>query len=231
VRIGSTLLFFNGLCYQSYDWMCLRPLGDLQNAVKHLDAYNIDEISIIRPIRTIDSYLKEDIQCLKSLKSSTPIAFGGGIRNLSDIDLLEGLPIERVILSSVLFVKNLQVIDKLTDLYGKQAVVGFIPFKRSDRIEVFNSSKNEFCDLSSLNIKAMEKCDEIVLHDCASEGSSNGFSFDAINDFKIENIILSGGVSGEIKKIKNLVPQPKSVLIENKVLHFENSKTSIYGKM
>lgn len=231
MRIGSTLLFLNGLCYQSYDWMYLRPLGNLQNAVKHLDAFKIDEISIIRPIRTIDSSLKEDLQCLKSLKSSTPIAFGGGIRSLSDIDLLEGLPIERVILSSVLFAKNLQVIDKLTELYGKQAVVGFIPFKNSESIEVFNSSKNEFCDLSSLNTNALDKCDEIILHDCASEGSSNGFSFDVINDFKIDNIILSGGVSSEIKRIKNLVPQPKSVLIENKVLHFENSKTSIYGKM
>lgn len=224
-------MFYNGLCYQSYDWMFLRPLGNLQNAVNHLDEYKIDEISIIRPVRTIDSCLKGDIESLKRLKSSTPIAFGGGIRSLSDIDLLEGLPIERVIVSSVLFEKKIDVIDKLTDLYGKQALVGYIPFKNSNKIEVFNSSKNKFCDLSTLNLIALKNCDEIVLHDCNSEGSETGFSFEVIGAFNIENIILSGGVAGELKKIKKLDPHPKSVLIENKVLHFENSKMSLYGKV
>lgn len=231
MRVGSSLLFINGLCYQSYNWNCFRPLGDLQNAVKHLDSYKIDEISIIRPIRISDKYLNQDLKILKNLKSSTPIAFGGGIRSLNDLNLLEGMPIERVIVSSILFEKNTQIIDNITELYGKQAVVGFIPFEYTDEIKVFNSSKDAFFDRSTLNPLALQKCDEIVLHDCTAEGSSFGFNYEALNYFEKENVIISGGVAGEIDIIKNLIPQPRSVLIENKVLHLENSKRSFYGKM
>ena len=90
MRIGSMILFKNGYCYQSYGWNLLRPLGKLQNIVSHLDKYLIDDITIIRPIRDNenDSTLLSDLNEIKKLKSSTPISFGGGIRNINQLHLI-----------------------------------------------------------------------------------------------------------------------------------------------
>ena len=64
MRIGTTLLFQDGYCYQSYGWNMLRPLGALQNALDHLDKYELDEISIIRPVRDNDYSYNKDVQRL-----------------------------------------------------------------------------------------------------------------------------------------------------------------------
>jgi len=233
MRIGTTLLFKDGYCYQSYDWNMLRPLGALQNALNHLDKYELDEISIIRPVRDNDYYYNEDVQRLKNAKSSTPLAFGGGIRSLDDIRILEGLPVERFILSSVLFDKDLSVIKRLHSKYGEQSIVGFIPFSFNKHFEVFNSLKNRFQSPHSINESALQLCDEVVLHDCDAEGRNTGFNPGVLSNLEINsnNLIFSGGVSEIVRNGESIGIEPKSILIENKILHRENSKKTYYGAM
>ena len=109
MRIGSSVLFFEGFCYQSYRWEKKRPLGDLQNVVNFLEMYQCDEISIIRPVRnndTIDVF-KKDLAIIQKLNCMTPISFGGGIKDISMVDSLLDLPIERLIFSSAFFSEDL----------------------------------------------------------------------------------------------------------------------------
>jgi len=233
MRIGTTLLFQDGYCYQSYGWNMLRPLGALQNALDHLDKYELDEISIIRPVRDNDYYYNEDVQSLKNAKSSTPLAFGGGIRSLDDISILEGLPVERFILSSLLFDKDLSVIKRLHSKYGEQSIVGFIPFSFNKQFEVFNSLQNRFQSAHSINPSALQLCDEVVLHDCDAEGRNIGFNAGVVSNLEINsnNLIFSGGVSEIVRNRESIGIEPKSILIENKILHRENSKKTYYGAM
>ena len=56
MRIGATVLLYNEVAYQSYGWGLLRPLGNLQTVVDFLQDYQVDEISIIRPIKQDDSF-------------------------------------------------------------------------------------------------------------------------------------------------------------------------------
>ena len=209
----------------------LRPLGNLQNALKHLDRYKIDEICIIRPVREHDSSFKSDVDILKNAKSSTPLAFGGGIRSLDDIGILKGLPVERFVLSSGLFNPDLCLIEKLHSRYGEQSIVGFIPFTKDKKYRFFHSSSNSLKDLCELNKKALKLCDEIVLHDCKSEGQEEGFDHEVMEVLGIDrnNMIYSGGVSQIVKNLDLVKGEPKSILIENKVLHRENSKMTFYG--
>jgi phosphoribosylformimino-5-aminoimidazole carboxamide ribonucleotide (ProFAR) isomerase len=233
MRVGTTLLFKDGYCYQSYGWNMLRPLGALQNALDHLDKYELDEIAIIRPVRDNDYNYNNDIQLLKNAKSSTPLAFGGGIRSLDDIEILEGLPVERFILSSVLFDKDLSVIPRLHSKYGEQSIIGFIPFSFKNQFEVFNSRKNCFQSPLSINESALKLCDEVVLHDCDAEGRNIGFNVGVLDNLEINstNLIFSGGVSEMVRNRESIETEPKSILIDNKILHRENSKKTYYGAM
>jgi len=233
MRVGTTLLFKNGYCYQSYGWNMLRPLGALQNALDHLDKYELDEICILRPVRNNDDTYHQDLKCLRQAKSSTPLAFGGGIRNLSDIELLEGIPVERLVLSSALFDRNISLIERLHARYGEQSIIGFIPFSFKKQFEVFNSVKNCFQSPHSINESALLLCDEVVLHDCDAEGEYAGFEFGVVSALGIDKnkLILSGGVSGVVKNEESIPFKPKSILIDNKILHRENSKKAYYGAM
>ena len=233
MRIGSVILFKSGYCYQSYGWNLLRPSGKLQNIVSHLDKYLIDDITIIRPIRVDDdnSVLLSDLKELKKLKSSSPISFGGGIRNLNQLDLISGLPFERFIFSSILFNEDNSLLRAATNLFGKQAIMGLIPFKLKLQLSVFNSQLNEF--VSAKKLKNLEYCDEIILYDCESEGSPTGFNKDVVNKIKInpKSCVFSGGVSDLVNSFKNTAEAPKALCIENSILHREFSKSNYYEKL
>ena len=233
MRVGTTLLFKNGYCYQSYGWNMLRPLGDLQNALDHLDKYELDEICILRPVRDNDHTYNKDIKRLRYAKSSTPLAFGGGIRSLDDIELLEGMPVERFIVSSALFNRDIRLIERLHSKYGEQSIVGFIPFSLKEQLGVFNPLKNHFQSPQSLNESALSLCDEVVLHDCDAEGRNIGFNAAVVSSLEIKsnNLIFSGGVSEIVRNGESVGIEPKSILIENKILHRENSKKTYYGAM
>ena len=233
MRVGTTLLFKDGYCYQSYGWNMLRPLGALRNALEHLDKYELDEICIIRPVRNNDKTYHHDLRCLKEAKSSTPLSFGGGIRNLNDIEILEGMPVERFVISSALFNENTALIERLHAKFGEQSIVGFIPFSLTKHLRVFNSQENSFQSPQSLNKSALRLCDEVVLHDTDSEGEYSGFKIEVVSALEIDNhkLIFSGGVSRIVKNNKSILIQPKSILIDNKILHRENSKKVYYGAM
>lgn len=233
MRVGTTLLFKDGYCYQSYGWNMLRPLGALQNALDHLDKYELDEICIIRPVRDNNKTYHQDLKCLREAKSSTPLAFGGGIRNLNDIELLEGIPVERFIVSSALFNKNTALVERLHGKYGEQSIVGFIPFSLAEQFRVFNSQEDCFQSPHSLNKSALRLCDEVVLHDCDAEGEYTSFEIEVVGALGIDKnkLIFSGGVSGIVKNEEPIPFKPKSILIDNKILHRENSKKAYYGAM
>ena len=233
MRIGSTVLFIDGYCYQSYSWNLLRPLGNLQNIINHLDKYLIDDITIIRPVRKNDSkssFLR-DIKELRKLKSSTPISFGGGIREINRLKLLEGLPFERFVFSSLLFNENSDVIYKATELFGKQAIVGLVPFKLDAELSVFNSSIDKF--ISPNQLLNLSLCDEIILHDCINEGNRSGFLNEVVKklNLKPKSCVLSGGISNLVNKIKKYPQPPKAVSIENSVLYKEFSKINYHEKL
>ena len=233
MRLGTTLLFKDGYCYQSYGWNMLRPLGALQNALEHLDKYELDEICIIRPVRDNDKTYHQDLKCLREAKSSTPLAFGGGIRKLNDMELLEGIPVERFVVSSALFNQNTALIERLHAKYGQQSIVGFIPFSLTEQFRVFNSQENCFQSPHSLNKSALRLCDEVVLHDCDAEGEYTGFEIEVVSALGIDKnkLIFSGGVSEMLRHEESLSIKPKSILIDNKILHRENSKKAYYGAM
>jgi len=233
MRLGSVVLFKNGYCYQSYSWNLLRPLGKLQNVISHLDKYLIDDITIIRPIRTKDNQIQllSDLNEIKKIKCSTPISFGGGIRNINQLNLLRELPVERLVFSSALFNKESRLLKTAKKKFGKQAIIGLIPFKISSELQLFNCQKNSF--VSSDEIYHLEMVDEIILYDCSNEGSQSGFNFDIFNTLKIDpkKSVISGGVANLFNSFKKYNKTPKALAIENSILHREFSKSNYYEKL
>ena len=225
MRIGSTLLLKNQKCYQSYGWKFLRPLGDLQTAVNLLEEYGVDEIAIIRICRDSDSseYLINDLKALRNLKCMTPISFGGGIRNLKCLEYLEGLPVERLILSSLYGQKNKIVLKEIINLYGKQAIVALLPLcMNNHRLRYFASCSNSFHEI---DLEFVDKyANEVIIYDLNNEGFKGKFDKLLLPAVKINSskLILSGGVDANLCHDASRM-NFAAVYIDNRTLHSEYS--------
>ncbi len=228
MRIGTNILLLNGYCYQSYNWERLRPLGHIQNILDLLEEYNCDEISIIRPIRQNDdeNALKKDIETLKTIKSLTPISFGGGLRTKEHIEILHKLPIERLIFNSAFCTKDKELLAYAKELFGHQAIQAILPFKiEENKLFIFNSSLNDFIFIEDFDLSFVnEWANEIILFDTLKEGLKDSFTHDILDMIDIEKskLIISGGIG---QKDIALAKKQKlaSVLLDNKTLHNEFS--------
>lgn len=228
MRIGSTVLFKELQCYQSYLWSMFRPLGVLQGVLNSLEAYQCDEVTIIRPVRNNDDEDRfyADIQVIKSLNSMTPISFGGGIRTKRHLDLLLDLPVERLVFSSAFISKNTDLLKYATDLFGHQAIQCLLPVRVNHEIlEVFVSSSHEFIPFSALDSDYIDSlANEIIIYDINNEGNQDGFNFEFLQmmPFSSKKLVITGGVGHQsIRQAKRL--NLASSLIDNKVLHKEYS--------
>jgi phosphoribosylformimino-5-aminoimidazole carboxamide ribonucleotide (ProFAR) isomerase len=79
----------------------------------------------------------------------------------------------------------------------------------------------------------LKLCDEVVLYDCDAEGQYNGFNEHIVKQLGINKnkLIYTGGVSEMAMRKQACLYNPKSILIENKIIHKENSKKTFYGTM
>lgn len=205
-----------------------RPLGSLQRAISSLDEYECDEIAIILPLRTnISAQLPtQDLEIIRDLDTTTPVSFGGGIRSVKDLEHIRNLPIERLMISSAMIEENWQLMEKLKETYGSQALQTVLPVRKcGDIISVFHSARNRFVELNTLNMNLLsEYSNEIIIYDVDADGNLDSFNFDILKFIDIEKnkIVITGGVGAEvINKAKTY--GITSCLIDNRTLHSEYS--------
>ena len=225
MRIGASLLLKDGSCHQSYRWQFLRPLGSLKNAVKILEERQVDEISIIRYCRDIDSDddFKRDIDLVASLDCMTPLAFGGGIRTSKHLHCLHQLPIERILLSSAYLDRNKSLIQEAICTFGKQALIAVLPYRAtSSKIEYYHCRLNSYCSCDSVFINQFSN--EILLYNTSNEGLaySSASTLTQHLPFNTSKVILSGGINRDIINAARKLNYA-AVSIDNSALHHEFS--------
>lgn len=223
MRVGASLLLKNGFCYQSYRWQFLRPLGSLQNAVRMLEERQVDDISIIRYCRDKQNQadFESDLELISNLDCTTPLAFGGGIRDSEALRMVHQLPVERILLSSIYFEKNNLLVEEAISIFGKQALIAVLPYRvHNNKIEYYHCRGQKFgnCDLDFIDSYA----NEVMLYNTDQEGLAFLDVPDVRHLFPFEHskLILSGGINhGYIKKMRKL--DFAALCIDNSALHHE----------
>ena len=224
MRIGSTLLLNNQSCVQSYSWNYLRPFGSMQLAMDSLEEFECDEVAIIRPVRDQDSLdvFCKDLEVIRSLKTMTPISFGGGIRSLTHLELLKNLPIERLVFSSCFIKRDGSLIVQAKNMFGPQAIQCLLPVRMVDEvIFVYESSCADFVPLNSLDLKYIDGlANEVILYDVDNDGYRDKFNQSLLAGFPLarDKLVITGGI-GELTVDWARREGLASVLIDNKVLH------------
>ena len=201
-RIIGILNILDGIVVQSVNFSKYLPIGNPSIAVDFLNKWGIDEIII----QDIKASVNLKCQLYKLLPKyvqncQVPIAAGGGIKTLNDVENLIRNGADKVIINSAAH-SNPEVINEGAKEFGDQAIVISIDVKKlDDSYVIFTNSGTKRIGLNLIDFINMVEdfgVGEIILNSIDRNGTKQGYDLDLLelvyNNTSLP-LIGNGGVS------------------------------------
>jgi cyclase len=187
-------------------------IGDPINAIKIYNEKEVDELIVI-DINATKEKRKPNFDKIADMASEAfmPFAYGGGVKTFEDFETLYKLGVEKVIVNS-LIQEDPNIIKKVIDSYGAQAVVACIDFKKP----MFGSTApysyighkikynlNEYASYLSKDLGV----GELMLNSIDKEGTWEGFDDEIISSIlnSVEIPVIACGGCGSIEDLKTVL--------------------------
>lgn len=194
----------------------LQQVGNIDWLLKNYDLENItnyiDELLIINLSKKESNSKFYKIINKISKKTFIPIAAGGRIRSLKDVESILDAGSDKIIINS-LFFHYPSICKEISNKYGKQFLIGAVDYKYfGNKIKIYNSQKNEFLneDINVwINKLIKYGAGELLLQSMDQDGTGMGLDIKILKKFKKKQIpiILMGGIGNYehiSKALKNL---------------------------
>jgi cyclase len=189
-------------------------VGDPINAIKIFNDKEVDELILI-DINASKQKRKPHFDKIANMASEAfmPFAYGGGVKTYEDFSTLYKIGVEKVIVNS-LIQQNPQVLKKVIEQYGSQAVIACVDFKKSlfGAIQTYSylGLKIKFTLVDYAKYLAKDiGVGELMLNSVDREGTWEGYNTKTsellLNSVDIP-VIVSGGC-GKIDDLKNILYQ------------------------
>jgi imidazole glycerol-phosphate synthase subunit HisF len=206
-RIIFSLIYDNGFFTQSRNFRLQRvgDVGWLEKFYKFQKiAFSLDELIVLDATREKKS-IAQFSKTLSRLVDDVfiPVSAGGGIRNLSDADMLFKSGADKIVLNTTLY-KNKVLVDALVKKYGSQSIVGSVDYKNVNNkqtVYVENGTEPIRYTLDQY-IEIIQKMNigEIYLNSIDKDGTGFGYDLETINHIgpvlKLP-LIVAGGAGNE----------------------------------
>ena len=181
-------------------------MGDPVNAVRIFNEKEVDELLIL-DIDCSAENKEPNYDLIEEIVSEAfmPVGYGGGIANLGIAKKVFQLGVEKVIINSAL-TKNLNLLSEISAIYGAQAVVGCIDYKKSflGVTKAYFINARQKSNATPLEwAKTIEKAGagEIILNSVDREGGYNGFDLELLKQVVSSvniPVVISGGASSNM---------------------------------
>jgi cyclase len=208
IRIIPSLLLSNKKLVKGKKFTNHINAGYPSSTCLALEGQKCDELFLI----DLDSYKNNkdpDFDTLNEISKniSTPITFGGGIKNIEQVKKAFKLGADKIYLSQVLF-KNKEIINKIKKIYGGQSIVAGINIVASNGEYYLLEDKEKNINILA-HIKSLIKSGigELKITFVNDEGSEKGMNLDFSKRI-ISNsdlpIIFEGGL-GNVEQIIDMI--------------------------
>lgn len=224
-RIIPCLLFDGSGLVKTVKFKNPSYIGDPINAIKIFNEKEVDELIIV-DINASKQKRKINFDKIADMASEAfmPFAYGGGVKSYDDFATLFKLGVEKVIVNS-LIQENPDVIKKVIEHYGAQAVVASLDFKKpvfgpkSAYSYIGNKIKLGLTDYA----KYLEKeigVGELMLCSVDNDGTWAGYDYEITKQIidHIDIPVIACGGCGSIDDLK-------------KVLYETNANAAAIGSM
>ncbi len=194
-RLIPVLYIKNGLIVRSEDFSYHQNMGNVIDEARRYNEWNVDELIYIDISREKYYDSRRDDHNVKSFDSIEhiiksiaavcfmPLTFGGGIRNIEDIDYRIRNGADKVSLNTGAF-ENPKLISEAAEKFGSQAIVISIDYK------IINGQPLVFTNWGQKNTKKdifswLKECErlgagEIFLNAIDRDGKGNGYDIATI---------------------------------------------------
>lgn len=145
IRVIPSLLLLNkklvkGVCFKNF-----KNAGSPLSTITAFDSQGADEILIMDINTYLDKKKEPDYEIIKKISgiSSTPITFGGGIRNIEIAKKIIRFGIEKIYLNRIVF-ENKNIVTQLIKYLGGQAlVIGVNLIKIQGKYRIYEDKENK----------------------------------------------------------------------------------------
>ena len=185
-----------------------RMVGNAVQAAKVYNSRNVDEL-VFLDIYASDKNRKINLQLAHLIINECfmPVALGGGIKTIQDIEDLLAIGADKVVLKRKI-IEDPEFINEASNIYGNQCITLAIDAikKENNQYYLYNRLDKEiplFDFLKKINNYAFG---EIILTSVNNDGMMNGFDIDLVNQVEkiIKVPIVIAGGAGEPSHIKEL---------------------------
>ena len=187
-------------------------IGDPINAIKIYNEKEVDELIVI-DINATKEKRKPNFDKIADMASEAfmPFAYGGGVKTFDDFASLYKIGVEKVIVNS-LIQENPEIIKKVIEHYGSQAVIACIDFKKimfSGIIPysyIGNKIKMSLVDYANY-LTTYIGVGELMLQSIDKDGTWEGFDDEIISTIlnSVEIPVIACGGCGSIEDLKTVL--------------------------
>jgi imidazole glycerol-phosphate synthase subunit HisF len=212
-RIIPCLLVHNGGLVKTTSFTEPKYIGDPLNAVRIFNEMAVDELMVIDIDATLNSKPpNEKLIAELAAECRMPFCYGGGVKNVEQVERLISIGVEKVAISSAL-IDNPELLPRAAERVGSQSIVGVIDVKkngmaRKNTVVTHRGTKNTGLDpLTHAMMLEKMGVGEIVINSVDHDGLMKGYDIDLAESVrKVTNVPLTilGG-AGSILDIKALV--------------------------
>lgn len=202
-RIIPVLLLDKDGLYKTHKYKNPVYVGDPINAVRLFNDKEVDELALL-DIGASKKNQEPDYQQIMDITSEAfmPLAYGGGIKSIDQVEKLFFNGIEKVILNTSIL-QSQSLITEIASRYGNQSVIASIDVKKSlmGKKKVYSHASKK---VKEENVLAFAKlCEEagageIMLNAVDKEGTYSGYDLQLIKEITSSvsiPVIASGGAS------------------------------------
>ncbi len=217
-RLVGVITVRNGWVVQSFGYRRYLPVGHPAVVAENLDRWGVDEILVLAIDRSAKG-LGPDVELLNALGTlslSTPLTYGGGIRNVEQASLVVQAGAERVCVDTALH-GDPGALREISMHIGSQALVASLPLGiEAGEVRWYDhvARTQRAADGAMARIFEDGLISEALVIDWQHEGMRNGFELDLLRRFPLPGVplIAFGGLS-ETAQIEEVLGMPHVVAV------------------
>ena len=202
-----------------------RMVGNAVQAAKVYNSRNVDEL-VFLDIYASDKNRKMNLQMAKLIINECfmPVALGGGIKTIEDIQNLLAIGADKVVIKNKI-IEDPEFINEASGVFGNQCITLAIDaVKQEDgQYYLYNRLGKEIVLLDFLEKIKSYAFGEIILTSVNNDGMMNGFDIELVQmveDIINVPIVVSGG-GGEPEHFKTLFSETKiEAVAAASIFHF-----------
>ena len=214
IRVIPVLLLQNNGLYKTVKFKNPKYIGDPINAIKIFNEKEVDELCVL-DITAGSEKKRPNFKLIQEFASECfmPVCYGGGIRTLEDARQLFSLGIEKIALNNSA-VNNPDLIAQIAGMYGSQAVVVSIDYKKSfwgnNQVYTLNGSvKTNYEVTEFAKIAESNGAGELLLNSIERDGMMQGYDLETIKKVSdsVKIPVIASGGAGSVEDLGLAVKQ------------------------